>query len=207
MRLLISFILGASVSLGIFIGMEKMTSSKNMHKLERDEIPQLFYLRDTKDSKVNEKKRVKPKKPELQKPKKVDLKEPKMKMNIQKNVKIQPIITQNINLSNLASLSGAQIDANIGLIDANTLMTLNKIYPKYPRRAKLSKKEGFVELQFQIDAKGYVHNPVVIQSNPEGVFERSALRAIKRWRFKPQKGSDPSALTDATITFNYRLAE
>ena len=207
MRLLISFILGATVSLGIFIGMEQMTSSKNMHKLERDEIPQLVYLRDTKDSKVNEKKRVKPKKPELQKPKKVNLKEPKMKMNIQKNVKIQPIITENINLSKISTLSGAQINANIGLIDANTLMTLSKIYPKYPRRAKLSKKEGFVELQFQIDAKGYVHNPAVVSSDPVGLFEQSALRAIKRWRFKPIKGSDPSAFTDATITFNYRLSK
>ena len=205
MRLLISFSLAIIVSLGIFIGMERMTSAKNMKQLKREDIPQLVYLRDTKDSHLNEKKRVKPKKPKIEKLKKVDLQEPKMK--IQKNVKIQPIITQNIDLSSISSLTGAQINANIGLIDANTLMTLNKIYPKYPRRAKLSKKEGSVELQFQIDANGYVHNAVVLQANPEGLFEQSALRAIKRWRFKPIKGSSPDSLTDATITFNYRLSK
>lgn len=207
MRLLLSFVLALGVSLAIFIGMERMTSVKNMDQLERDEIPQLVYLRDTKDSQVNQKKRIKPKKPEVQKLKKIDIEKPKMKMKIQKNVKIQPIITKNIDLSAISSLTGAQINANIGLIDANTLMTLSKIYPKYPRRAKLTKKEGSVEVQFQIDANGYVHNPMILKATPEGLFERSALRAIKKWRFKPIKGADPTTLTDATITFNYRLSK
>ena len=86
MRLLISFSLAVVVSFAIFIGMEKMTSSKGMKSLEREDIPQLVYLRDTKDSDVNEKKRVKPKKPEIQKPKKLDFKEPKMKTKVEKKV-------------------------------------------------------------------------------------------------------------------------
>jgi len=207
MRLLISFILAIVVSLSIFIGMERMTSAKNMKQLEREDVPQLVYLRDKKDSHINKKKRIKPKKPKIQKLKKIDLKQPKMKMNIQKNIKIQPIITKNIDLSSISSLTGAQINANIGLIDANTLMTLNKIYPKYPRRAKLQRKEGLVQVQFQIDVNGYVHNPVVIKSEPKGVFERSAIRALKKWRFKPIPDSNKNTLIDATITFNYRLSK
>jgi len=207
MRLFVSFIIGIIISLSIFIGMERMTSSKNMKNLEREDAPQLVYLRDKKDSLVNKKKRVKPKKPEIQKLKKVDFKQPKLKTNIQKNVKIQPIVTKNIDLSAISSLTGAQINANIGLIDANTLMTLSKIYPKYPRRAKLQRKEGLVQLQFQIDVNGYVHNPSIVKSEPVGLFDDSALRAIKKWRFKPIKDSDPGALIDATITFNYRLSK
>ena len=187
--------------------MERMTSSKNMKNLEREDAPQLVYLRDKKDTLINKKKRVKPKKPEIQKLKKVDFKQPKLKTNIQKNVKIQPIVTKNIDMSAISSLTGAQINANIGLIDANTLMTLSKIYPKYPRRAKLQRKEGLVQLQFQIDVNGYVHNPSIVKSEPVGLFDDSALKAIKKWRFKPIKDSDPSALIDATITFNYRLSK
>ena len=166
MRLFISFIIGIIISLSIFIGMERMTSSKNMKNLEREDAPQLVYLRDKKDTLINKKKRVKPKKPEIQKLKKVDFKQPKLKTNIQKNVKIQPIVTKNIDMSAISSLTGAQINANIGLIDANTLMTLSKIYPKYPRRAKLQRKEGLVQLQFQIDVNGYVHNPTVLTARP-----------------------------------------
>jgi len=207
MRLFISFSIGIIISLSIFIGMERMTSSKDIKHLQREDVPQLVYLRDKKDTHVNKKKRVEPKKPKIEKIQKVDFKQPKMKTNITKNVKIQPIITKNIDLSAISSLTGAQINADIGLIDANTLMTLSKVYPKYPRRAKLQRKEGLVQLQFQIDVNGNVHNPVVVKAEPIGLFETSALKAIKKWRFKPIKDSDPSALIDATITFNYRLSK
>lgn len=207
MRLFISFILAIIVSLSIFIGMEKMTSSKNMKQLEREDIPQLVYLRDTKDSLINKKIRVKPKKEKIEKLKKIDLKQPEMKVKIQKNIKIQPIITENIDLSSISSLAGAQINVNIGLIDANTLMTISKVYPKYPRRAKMQRKEGLVQLQFQIDVNGHVHNPQIVKSSPKGLFDASAMNAIKKWRFKPIKDSDPNALIDATITFNYRLSK
>jgi protein TonB len=207
MRLFISFIIGILISLSIFIGMERMTSSKDMKQLEREDIPQLVYLRDKKDSHVDKKKRIKPKKPKIEKIKKVDFKQPKMKTKITKNVKIQPIVTKNIDLSAISSLTGAQINADIGLIDANTLMTLSKVYPKYPRRAKLQRKEGLVQLQFQIDVNGYVHNITIVKSKPQGLFDKSAVNALKKWRFKPIKDSDAGALIDATITFNYRLSK
>jgi len=191
----------------IFIGMQRLTNADDLKKIEKEDVPQLVYLRDTKDSVVMKKKRVQPKKPKIQKIKKVNLQQPKMKMKIQKSVKIQPIITKNINLSSISSLTGAKIDVNIGLIDANTLRTISKVYPKFPRRAKLQRKEGFVQVQFQIDLNGYVHNPIITKSKPKGLFEKSALRAIKKWRFKPIKNSDQNALVDASITFNYRLSK
>ncbi|PIF04577.1 MAG: hypothetical protein CSA86_01450 [Arcobacter sp.] len=209
MRLLFSFILAGFVSLFIFIGMERMTNTKNIKHLKKEDIPRLVYLRDAKDTQVNKKKRIQPKKPDVQKIQKINLKQPKIKMNIQKSVQIQPIMTENIDLPTIASLDGggAKMNVEIGLIDANTLMTLSKIYPTYPRRARVQKKEGFVQLHFQIDINGYIHNPKVVKSNPKGVFEKSALRAIKRWRFRPMKNSDKNTLVDATITFNYRLAK
>ncbi len=207
MRLLISSILAVGVTISIFFGMEIMTSSKDMKQLEKKDIPHLVYLRETKDSKIIEKKRVQPKKPEPEQPQKVEFKKPKLDMKIEKNVEIKPIMAKNIDLSNISSLTGAQINVSVGLIDANSLTTLSRAYPKYPRRAKFKRKEGFVQLQFQIDAKGYVRNPVVLKAEPADLFEKSALKAIKRWRFKPTKGAKEDDMIDATITFNYRLAK
>lgn len=207
MRLLISFLLATGVSLAIFVGMEKMTSSKNMKQLESDEIPQLIYLRESKDTHINEKKRIKPKKPEPEKPQKLHIKTPKMQTKVEKNVKIQSIVTPNIDLSSISSLSGAKINVSMGLIDANTLVKISAPPPRYPRRAKLTRKEGSVTIQFQIDANGNVHNPVVVESNPEGLFDKAALRAIKRWRFKPRKGADSQNMMSASQTMNFRLAK
>lgn len=207
MRIAVSSFLAVVVCIGIFFGMELMTSSNSLKNAEKKEIPHLVYLRDSKDSKINEKKRVQPKKPEIEKPKKVELEKPKMDMKIQKDIKIQPMISKNIDLSSIKGLNGSQINVSVGLIDANTLMTLSRVYPKYPRRAKLQRKQGFVQLQFQIDVNGYTHNAVVIKSDPAGIFEESALRAIKKWRFKPISGAEPNSFIDATITFNYRLSQ
>lgn len=56
--------------------------------------------------------------------------------------------------------------------------------PKYPFQMRLALLEGEVLIEFIIDTKGRVRNAQVIRSsNPW--FERSALRAINRWKFKP----------------------
>lgn len=204
MRIVFSVFIGLIVALGIFIGMQQMTSTSNIKQEKPSEHHHLVYLRDKKETMINEKKRVIPKKPEPQKPKKVELLQPKMKVDVEKTVKLQTI-NPNIDLSSISSLSGAKINVDVGLIDANTLMTVSRSYPKYPRRAKFQKKEGFVQLQFKIDQKGYVHAPIVISSNPKGFFEESALQAIKRWRFKAKGGVD--SFIDAMITFNYRLSQ
>lgn len=46
----------------------------------------------------------------------------------------------------------------------------------------------------------------VVNSNPKGVFEDEAIKAIKKWRFKPSLEDDKSSFKNATITFNFKLA-
>ena len=89
-----------------------------------------------------------------------------------------------------------------GFLDANSLMALRKVNPKYPRKAKLKRQEGFVQLAFAINEKGLVSNVKVLDSNPKGTFERNAVRAIKRWKFKQNEVE-----RSASITFNFRLAK
>jgi protein TonB len=43
-----------------------------------------------------------------------------------------------------------------------------------------------VDIEFTIGPAGTVENPKVIGANPRGVFERSALRAVRRWRYNPK---------------------
>jgi protein TonB len=57
--------------------------------------------------------------------------------------------------------------------------------PRYPREALVSRTEGWVEVEFTIAADGTVKDAVVVGAQPDRVFERDALRAIARWKFKP----------------------
>ena len=60
-----------------------------------------------------------------------------------------------------------------------------RVTPKYPERALQRYIEGWVTLEFTVDQYGTVVNPVVIQAKPEGYFERAAIKAVKRFKYKP----------------------
>lgn len=68
--------------------------------------------------------------------------------------------------------------------------------PPYPRDAALEGIEGWVRMAIEIDASGRVVDVRVIQAEPAGVFERTAVRAVRRWTWKPAViGGEPQAQT------------
>ncbi|WP_320036074.1 TonB family protein [Halarcobacter sp.] len=203
MRLLYSFGFAICISVGIFFGMQQMIAADNT-VLEKKEKPiVLNYLREQKDIKVQKEKRIKPKEPVKKiEPKRLDIVKTKM-TKINKNIKIKPLsVAKNIDISAISSLNGAQISVDSGLFDANNLQTITRVNPLYPRRAKVRSKEGYVQLQFHISKNGNVSDVKILDSNPQGFFEDSAITAIKKWRFKPSKDEK-----DASIKFNFRLAK
>ena len=60
-----------------------------------------------------------------------------------------------------------------------------RISPSYPPKAKLRRIEGEVHLEFVVGEDGAVRSPMVVQSDPPGLFDQAALRAVERWRFQP----------------------
>jgi protein TonB len=60
------------------------------------------------------------------------------------------------------------------------------IRPIYPRDAAISGIEGWVKVEFTITEVGTVKNPVVIDAEPARIFNREAIRAILKWKFKPR---------------------
>jgi TonB family protein len=57
--------------------------------------------------------------------------------------------------------------------------------PEYPQSALSHRVSGSVLLSFTVDAKGNTRDVQVLQSTPAGVFDRSAMSAVKRWRYAP----------------------
>ena len=66
------------------------------------------------------------------------------------------------------------------------VIPLVRINPQYPRNELLGGVEGWVKIQFVVLPDGSVSSPRVIESKPPRVFDSSALRAIKKWKFKPK---------------------
>ncbi len=58
------------------------------------------------------------------------------------------------------------------------------ISPKFPLRAARQDLQGWVNIQFTVEANGSVDNVHVIRADPPRVFDRAAIIAVRQWRFK-----------------------
>lgn len=61
-----------------------------------------------------------------------------------------------------------------------------RIEPKYPVQAARDGKEGFVQLSFTITETGEVDDVNVIKAEPKRIFDREAIRALQKWKYKPK---------------------
>ncbi len=61
-----------------------------------------------------------------------------------------------------------------------------KVAPVYPRRAQTRGIEGYVLLEFVVTRTGAVRDPVVLESKPPGIFDRAALNAALKFKYKPK---------------------
>jgi len=66
------------------------------------------------------------------------------------------------------------------------IMPLVRINPDYPRRAQTRGVEGWVQFEFTITPSGTVADVKVIDSEPKGIFEDAATKAILRWKYNPK---------------------
>jgi protein TonB len=58
--------------------------------------------------------------------------------------------------------------------------------PDYPPDAFRARKEGWVQVEFTVDANGQVSDAKVANADPPRLFNNAALNAVRRWTFKPR---------------------
>ena len=125
-------------------------------------------------------KRSKPKKPETRK--EPLLEQPVVKMTSSDlaidNLSIEvPAVVSDINIS--MTMPEASTDSDY--------VPVLKVAPIYPQRAANRNIEGYVIVEYSISSSGQVVNVKVIESKPSGIFDKSAIEAAKRFKYKPRK--------------------
>jgi TonB family protein len=64
-------------------------------------------------------------------------------------------------------------------------MVVKSVSPEYPQKAMRRELEGYVDLNFTVDQAGEVVDVAVVKAEPADMFEDAAMRALKKWKFKP----------------------
>ncbi|MGS2723246.1 energy transducer TonB [Porticoccus sp. GXU_MW_L64] len=62
----------------------------------------------------------------------------------------------------------------------------NAVAARYPGDAIEKGLEGYVDVIFDITATGTTTNVRVLAAEPARVFNRNAVKAVKKWKYRPQ---------------------
>ncbi len=84
---------------------------------------------------------------------------------------------------------------------------LSRQEPYYPHSAQMFCVTGRVKAAFTIDRQGKPKDIEILESKPEGIFDRSTVETIEQWRFIPACREGERAEREAVQTINFRLPD
>ena len=97
-----------------------------------------------------------------------------------------------VDIENIEELLDQSVNPNLnfkrrrsGVFMDGSYVPIFQVPPQYPRRAAERGIEGCVVLKYVVTEVGSVRDPEVIQSIPQGIFDRAAIRAALRYKYKP----------------------
>ncbi|HVW68916.1 MAG TPA: TonB family protein [Steroidobacteraceae bacterium] len=68
---------------------------------------------------------------------------------------------------------------------ASRLKRTKYVAPEFPSKALAQHVGGLVTVEYTVGTNGETHDVRVIEANPPGMFDHSAVSAVKRWRYDP----------------------
>ncbi|HEX7047562.1 MAG TPA: energy transducer TonB [Gammaproteobacteria bacterium] len=202
MRYFISLALGFVVAISLFGLMKLLVSGNDEAQVRPDDVQFVDFVRVKRDESVRTKDRQVPEKP--QPPDKPP--PPQMaaqQQDVRPNAPELDIDMPDIGASFAGSgpyLGNPFSGANMGDGD---LIPIVQIRPQYPREALMKCIGGVVELRFTVLEDGSVTDASVISADPPRMFDREALRAIVRWKFKPRIVDGRPVQREATLPLHF----
>ena len=199
-RPLVASVAGLAVTFGLFFLMQKLIEMREQFRETSIEGKVIDFVRLKEDSEIDTKKRRLP----------------------QKQQEAEPPPPPDIDLSRAPRPEMGDIDASIGIPNFGQnfrggqlgppsdmdVIPLVRIQPQYPRRAQQLGIEGWVLLEFTITPAGTVKDAVVVDSEPPRIFDRAALRAVGRFKYKPKiEDGVPVERPGVQIVLNFELED
>jgi TonB family protein len=93
------------------------------------------------------------------------------------------------------------------IVSANSLKRTRTVQPVYPESARKRGIEGWVELAFTVTPSGTVEDVEVRNASPANVFDESAVRAIRGWRFEPVERNGEKIAQRAMVRLRFAQSQ
>ncbi|WP_218573509.1 energy transducer TonB [Rheinheimera lutimaris] len=179
-RIVLALVLSGLVTLGLFFLMQSLIKSGGSALTDPPVGSVLDFVRIKQEEQVEKKDR-KPKKPPKPEEPPPQMQQPQMDSpapNAESGfgMDFSADIGSDVKLSGGLALEGGD----------GEYLPIVKVAPVYPRRALQRGIEGYVIVEFTVTKAGTVRDPVVVEANPEGIFEQAAMDAALKFKYKPR---------------------
>jgi protein TonB len=83
-----------------------------------------------------------------------------------------------------------------------------KVAPIYPRRAQTRGITGYCIVEYVVTKSGSIRDPIPVDCQPQGVFERASLKAAEKFKYKPRVvDGEPIEVAGVQNKFTYELEQ
>lgn len=197
-RFITALLPALGVTLGLFLLMHFLIASdlKAPDDIEQYKIPDIVMPERTIDTRYDTSKPDKPDDPEEPPP---DLPEP--------DYEPVDVAENSVNIG-VGMDTGMQIGGIGGFSSDGDYLPIVKVAPQYPRRASSRGIEGYCTVEYTVTKSGAVRDPVVVDADPEGIFDRASIQAALKFRYKPRViDGEPVEVPGVRNRFTYQLEQ
>lgn len=95
-----------------------------------------------------------------------------------------------------------------GIAQSGAIVKQVSVGAQYPRRAVTRGIEGYVDLMFDVTKYGATSNVRVTAAEPKGVFEKAAITAVKKYKYRPELvDGEPVATNNVTERIRFEMGK
>ncbi|MAT92591.1 MAG: energy transducer TonB [Halioglobus sp.] len=123
---------------------------------------------------------------------------------------VQLDLDMDIDVENVAPAASVSLDISTSGMSSGDgeYLPIVKVAPIYPRRAQTRGITGYCIVEYTVTTSGAIRDPVAVDCQPSGVFERASVKAALKFKYKPRV-VDGEAIEVAGVQnkFTYELEQ
>lgn len=115
-----------------------------------------------------------------------------------------------IDVENAAPVASVSIEINSSGMSSGDgeYLPIVKVAPIYPRRAQTRGIEGYCTVEYTVTTSGAIRDPVAVDCNPDGVFNKASVKAALKFKYKPRVvDGEPIEVAGVQNRFTYELEQ
>ncbi len=123
-----------------------------------------------------------------------------------------PDLDMDMNVEVVNTAPQASVDVEISTTGMSSgdgeYLPIVKVAPIYPRRAQTRGITGYCIVEYTVTTSGAIRDPVAVDCQPSGVFEKASVKAALKFKYKPRV-VDGEAIEVAGVQnkFTYELEQ